>query len=65
MSTTFAPELAGRSTPVRGVFSRIIRAMQISRMQQALNMLSNEQLAEIGVKPSEIRDYAERLVDEG
>ena len=45
-------------------FWNAIQRMQHARMMQAMNLLSDDVLLEIGVERSEIREYSKRLVSQ-
>lgn len=65
MSTTFVTDFPRTGASIGSRFARIIRAMQVARMQQALSVLSPEQLAEVGIEPDQFRTHAIKLVDHG
>ena len=63
MSVAFDMPASAAKGGFAAVLRRIMRAMMIARMKQALTQMDARQLTAIGVAPGGIDAYAERLID--
>jgi len=56
------PPILRGAAAFRRRLAAAVRRLQYTRMISVLNELSNDQLAEIGVRRSDIRSYAHHLI---
>lgn len=61
-NTTLLADIAAFPRVLRAKVGGALRALQLARMQSILSQMSDYQLAQVGVKRSQIADFAATLM---